>query len=122
VHTWSSKAWGDNGAKPDRKRPVPEGMDWNLWLGVCTERPFIGDHWYHPGNWRKRLDFGTGTFGDMGCHIYDPSSRRSRSLGRSACAAKAPPRTIIRGRRTPSAIMFSPHRFLRGQDGAGHMV
>ena len=21
---------------------------------------------------RKRLDFGTGTFGDMGCHIYDP--------------------------------------------------
>jgi predicted dehydrogenase len=35
-------------------------------------RPFIGDGWYHPGNWRKRLDFGTGTFGDMGCHIYDP--------------------------------------------------
>jgi predicted dehydrogenase len=26
----------------------------------------------HPGIWRKRLDFGTGTFGDMGCHIYDP--------------------------------------------------
>src|SRR5262249_33786358 len=22
--------------------------------------------------WRKRLDFGTGTFGDMGCHILDP--------------------------------------------------
>jgi len=21
---------------------------------------------------RKRLDFGTGTFRDMGCHIYDP--------------------------------------------------
>jgi predicted dehydrogenase len=72
VHTWSSKAWGDNGAKPDRVDPVPEGLDWNLWLGVCAERPFIGQGWYHPGNWRKRLDFGTGTFGDMGCHIYDP--------------------------------------------------
>jgi predicted dehydrogenase len=72
VHTWSSKAWGDTGAKPDRTDPVPEGLDWNLWLGVCTERPFIGQGWYHPGNWRKRLDFGTGTFGDMGCHIYDP--------------------------------------------------
>jgi predicted dehydrogenase len=72
VHTWSSKAWGDTGAKPDRTDPIPEGFNWDLWLGVCAERPFIGQGWYHPGNWRKRLDFGTGTFGDMGCHIYDP--------------------------------------------------
>jgi predicted dehydrogenase len=34
--------------------------------------PSYGNGYYHPGNWRKRLDFGTGTFGDMGCHIYDP--------------------------------------------------
>ena len=33
--------------------------------------PFLA-HYYHPGEWRKRLDFGTGTFGDMGCHILDP--------------------------------------------------
>jgi predicted dehydrogenase len=72
VHTWSSKAWGDTGEKPGRADPVPEGFDWNLWLGVAGERPFIGGGWYHPSNWRKRLDFGTGTFGDMGCHIYDP--------------------------------------------------
>ena len=72
VHTWSSKTWGDTGAMPDKTDAVPDGLDWNLWLGVCAERPFIGNGWYHPGNWRKRLDFGTGTFGDMGCHIYDP--------------------------------------------------
>ncbi len=72
VHTWSSKAWGDNGAMPDKSDPVPENFEWNLWLGVCAERPFIGGGWYHPANWRKRLDFGTGTFGDMGCHIFDP--------------------------------------------------
>jgi len=72
VHTWSSKKWGDTGAKPDRVDPIPAGFDWNLWLGVCAERPFIGRGWYHPSEWRKRLDFGTGTFGDMGCHIYDP--------------------------------------------------
>jgi predicted dehydrogenase len=72
VHTWSSKAWGDMEPKPDRTDAVPDGLDWNRWLGVAAERPFIGDRWYHPGNWRKRLDFGTGTFGDMGCHIYDP--------------------------------------------------
>jgi predicted dehydrogenase len=72
VHTWSSKKWGDNGAMPTKTDPVPEGLDWDLWLGVAEERPFIGGGFYHPGNWRKRLDFGTGTFGDMGCHIYDP--------------------------------------------------
>src|SRR5207249_7628706 len=32
----------------------------------------IAKEYYHPVNWRKRLDFGTGTFGDMGCHIFDP--------------------------------------------------
>lgn len=72
VHTWSNKAWGDNGTMPQRNDPVPANLNWDLWLGVCQPRPFIGGDWYHPGNWRKRLDFGTGTFGDMGCHIFDP--------------------------------------------------
>lgn len=72
VHTWSSKEWGDNGAMPQRTDRVPANFNWDLWLGVCAERPYLGDGWYHPANWRKRLDFGTGTFGDMGCHIFDP--------------------------------------------------
>ncbi len=72
VHTWSGKKWGDTEPMPKRTDPVPAGLNWDLWLGICQERPFIGEGWYHPGNWRKRLDFGTGTFGDMGCHIYDP--------------------------------------------------
>jgi predicted dehydrogenase len=72
VHTWSSKKWGDTEPMPAGGEPVPESFDWDLWLGVCAKRPFIGHGWYHPSNWRKRLDFGTGTFGDMGCHIYDP--------------------------------------------------
>ena len=72
VHSWCAKSWGDMTPKPDQTDPVPEGFDWNLWLGVCAERPFIGGEYYHPENWRKRLDFGTGTLGDMGCHIFDP--------------------------------------------------
>ncbi len=72
VHIWSNKTWGDTSVKPDQTDPVPADFDWNLWLGVCAARPFIGGEYYHPGNWRKRLDFGTGTFGDMGCHLYDP--------------------------------------------------
>jgi predicted dehydrogenase len=72
VHSWCPKSWGDPSPKPDRVDDVPSGFDWNLWLGVCAERPFIGKGYYHPAEWRKRLDFGTGTFGDMGCHIFDP--------------------------------------------------
>ena len=72
VHSWSGKSWGDTTRKPDRTDPVPAGFNWDLWLGVASERPFIGGGYFHPGNWRKRLDFGTGTFGDMGCHILDP--------------------------------------------------
>ncbi len=72
THSWVPKSWGDAGPLPARSDPVPEGFDWDLWLGVCAERPFIGNGYYHPVNWRKRIDFGTGTFGDMGCHIFDP--------------------------------------------------
>ncbi len=72
VHTWSNKKWGDAGPPPQGKAAVPSGFNWDLWLGGAQDRPFIGDGYYHPGNWRKRLDFGTGTFGDMGCHIFDP--------------------------------------------------
>ncbi len=71
VHSWSGKHWGDRNPRPDRKDPIPEGLNWDGWLGVAAERPYLTGY-YHPGNWRKRLDFGTGTFGDMGCHILDP--------------------------------------------------
>jgi predicted dehydrogenase len=71
VHTWSEKKWGDTAKLPATGDPVPDGFNWDLWLGVAAARPFIKDV-YHPGNWRKRLDFGTATFGDMGCHILDP--------------------------------------------------
>jgi hypothetical protein len=51
---------------------VPANLCWDDWLGVASARPFIGGGYYHPVNWRKRVDFGTATFGDMGCHIIDP--------------------------------------------------
>ena len=71
VHSWSGKHWGDKNPRPSRVDKVPKDLNWNFWLGVAAERPFLA-HYYHPGEWRKRLDFGTGTFGDMGCHILDP--------------------------------------------------
>lgn len=71
VHSWSEKKWGDPDPLPDRSDPVPSTMSWDQWLGVAEPRPYLIDY-YHPMNWRKRIDFGTATFGDMGCHILDP--------------------------------------------------
>ncbi|MCW5965392.1 MAG: Gfo/Idh/MocA family oxidoreductase [Bryobacterales bacterium] len=71
VHTWSNKKWGDLDPFPGGNDPVPTTLRWDFWLGNAPERPFLANY-YHPGNWRKRIDFGTATFGDMGCHIYDP--------------------------------------------------
>ena len=72
VHSWVGSGWGDPSPLRQKSDPVPEGFNWDMWLGVCAARPFIGKDYYHPVNWRKRLDFGTGTMGDMGCHIFDP--------------------------------------------------
>jgi predicted dehydrogenase len=71
VHSWSEKKWGDPAPLPDRSDPVPETLNWDHWLGTAAPRPYLRGY-YHPSNWRKRIDFGTATFGDMGCHIYDP--------------------------------------------------
>ncbi len=50
---------------------MPATLNWDLWIGTASPQPYITD-FYHPVNWRKRIDFGTATFGDMGCHILDP--------------------------------------------------
>jgi len=70
VRAWSPKNWGYDGAAPSGSDPIPETLDWNLWLGTSPERPYK-DHIYHPVNWRKLLDYGCGTLGDMGVHIFD---------------------------------------------------
>lgn len=70
VRAWSPKNWGYDGAEPEGNDPVPEYLDWNLWLGTAKARPYK-EGVYHPGNWRKLLDYGCGTLGDMGVHIFD---------------------------------------------------
>ena len=74
AYVFSHKAWGDPDPLPARTDPVPDGFDWDIWCGVADERRYI-DKYYHPKQWRRRLDFGTGTLGDMGCHIYSPMYR-----------------------------------------------
>ena len=70
VRAWSPKNWGYDGPVPEGSDPIPKTLDWNLWLGTSAERPYKKGV-YHPGNWRKLLDYGCGTLGDMGVHIFD---------------------------------------------------
>ncbi|MEO0570164.1 MAG: Gfo/Idh/MocA family oxidoreductase [Bacteroidota bacterium] len=70
VHAWSPKSWGYNGSTPEGEDPIPAQLDWNLWLGTSAKRPYK-EGYYHPGNWRKLMDYGCGTLGDMGVHIFD---------------------------------------------------
>lgn len=71
VHSMNPKSWGSLDPLPDREDPVPEGLDWDKWIGPAKARPYLAGE-FHPGNWRKRIGYGTGTLGDMGCHIYHP--------------------------------------------------
>jgi len=70
VRAWSPKNWGYDGPEPEGSDPIPETLDWNLWQGTAPERPYKKGM-YHPGNWRKIVDYGCGTLGDMGVHIFD---------------------------------------------------
>ena len=69
VHSWSAARF-PQGPRPEKADPIPEGLDWNLWLGVAPERPYNKDI-YHPFNWRGWQDFGGGAVADFVCHILD---------------------------------------------------
>lgn len=54
----------------DNPAPVPDDLDWNLWLGPAPFRP------YTPSitgmfNWRLNVDFGGGMLTDWGAHLCD---------------------------------------------------
>lgn len=54
-----------------QEHPVPDWLDWDLWLGPVPYRPY--NPVYLPGKWRGWSAFGTGMIGDWICHVVDPS-------------------------------------------------
>jgi predicted dehydrogenase len=70
VHNWSSRPFWPQGmlTLPAEKPPIPEGFQWDLWLGPVPDRP------YHPAYthtvFRGWYDFGTGALGDMGHYSF----------------------------------------------------
>ena len=53
-----------------QRHKVPAELDWDLWLGPTTDRPYHPN--YLPFNWRGYSAFGSGCIGDWVCHVLDP--------------------------------------------------
>jgi len=73
AHAWTNRPVWPTGIEVDRPKETPEvpaGLDWDLWLGPAPARPYHPT--YHLAKWRAWWEFGTGSLGDMGCHIVDP--------------------------------------------------
>jgi predicted dehydrogenase len=72
VYAWTNRPagwWPQGNPRPEGTDKVPEYLSWDLFLGTSQSRPYKDG--YTPFNWRGTIDWGTGAFGDMGCHMLD---------------------------------------------------
>ena len=68
IKTWGYFGYGAGSPRvPDS--PVPDGVDYNMWLGPAPEHPF-NRHRFH-GSWRHFWDHGGGLLSDWGVHLLD---------------------------------------------------
>ncbi|MCY2993015.1 MAG: Gfo/Idh/MocA family oxidoreductase [Planctomycetota bacterium] len=71
AHVWCNRQGPKDGERPTDEPPVPSHLNWDLWLGPATQRPYHPR--YLPGcmTWEQWWDFGNGCLGDMGSHLID---------------------------------------------------
>ncbi|MBI5386192.1 MAG: Gfo/Idh/MocA family oxidoreductase [Verrucomicrobia bacterium] len=102
AHVWFD---GGNGPmqRPKETPPVPESLNWGLWLGPAPERPF--HPCYLPGSWRGWRAFGSGIVGDFGCHTGNLMFRalRLEQLWNFP-DGKKPRRLVVRVEAKPSEV------------------
>jgi len=48
--------------------PIPGTLDWEFWVGPAPMMPYSPDV---QRNWRQFMEYGNGTIGDMGIHMFD---------------------------------------------------
>ena len=74
-HVWLAGGDGPQ-ERPKDTPPVPQGLNWDVWLGPAPERPY--HPCYVPFQWRRWRAFGSGSGGDMGCHTINMAFRALR--------------------------------------------
>lgn len=116
VHNWTNRpVWPQFADIPKDRPPVPEGFNWDLWLGPEAERP------YHPNYthmvFRGWFDFGGGSMADMGHYSLWTVFRALRLSGPSMVEpalsrhVSFDGNTIARGKNTHSFPEASVVRF-----------
>jgi len=74
IHNWSNRPmWPQYSAIPTDTPPVPDGFEWDLWLGPSLERPYH-PHYTH-AVFRGWYEFGGGSLADMGHYSLWPVFR-----------------------------------------------
>lgn len=68
VNIWANFNYGV-GPKIVADSSVPEGVDYDMWLGPAPERPFNTNRFH--GSWRHFWDYGGGLMSDWGVHLID---------------------------------------------------
>jgi len=90
VHAWTNRPiWPQGIDRPKESEPVPDTLDWDLWLGPAPWRPYHSC--YLPFKWRGWWDFGGGALADMACHVIDPvfwALKLKYPVSVEACATK----------------------------------
>ncbi|SPF35071.1 Oxidoreductase domain protein [Candidatus Sulfopaludibacter sp. SbA4] len=61
-------SYGGGRASNPQPAPVPETLDWEFWVGPAPMMPYSPEV---ERNWRAFMEYGNGTIGDMGVHMFD---------------------------------------------------
>ena len=69
IYQWGIGVTANEGSA-EGEDSVPEGFNWDLWIGPSGMRPFKKDV-YHPVRWRSWFDFGNGGLADFCCHAIN---------------------------------------------------
>ena len=128
IHNWTNRpVWPQYPVIPTEKPPIPDGLNWDLWLGPAQMRD------YHPCythcTFRGWYEFGAGSIADMGYYSLMPvfevlkldsatsaSSRFSRVYG----VRNGVPHVITNDYSYPMAVAY---RFeIPYKDGSGKII
>ncbi|MFM1746983.1 MAG: hypothetical protein RLZZ188_649 [Verrucomicrobiota bacterium] len=118
VHAWvGTRRWNPAlTTRPDGTPPMPEGLNWDLWLGPREPRAFHPV--YHPVAWRDFWAFGGSSLGDFGCHDLDcatwaldlPAPTRVHAMGAGPMDAEIAPHGMMAHYEFPARGALPPVR------------
>ncbi|MDR1455836.1 MAG: Gfo/Idh/MocA family oxidoreductase [Tannerella sp.] len=128
IHNWSNRpVWPQYPVIPEGKEPVPEGLNWDLWLGPAEMRDYHFE--YTHCCFRGWYEFGAGAIADMGYYSLwpvfralklDSATSASTRFSRVVGLKNGVPSTLVNDYSYPLAAAY---RFeIPYKDGSGNII